>query len=128
MKRDFELIRKLLIFFENKQSPECVEVPPIDGYDDRKIKTHLVLLYDAGLLRCEPVKSSTSDRAIYVIPFEMTWDGHEFLDKVRNESVWSRIRDIMASKGGSLAFSVINQVATRFAMDTVLSSLKLNSC
>jgi len=127
MKRDFELIRKLLIFFEDKQSPECVEVPPIDGYDDGTIKTHLVLLYDAGLLRCEPVKSSTSDRVIYVIPFELTWDGHEFLDKVRNESVWSRIRDIMASKGGSLAFSVVNQLATRFATDTILSSLKLNS-
>ena len=119
MKRDFELMRKLLMFFEEKQSPEHVEVPPMDGYDDATIKTHLVLLYDAGLLRCEPVRSSTSDRVIYVIPFELTWDGHEFLDKVRNETVWSRIRDIIASKGGSVAFSVINQLATRFAMEIV---------
>ena len=28
MKRDLELIRKLLIFFEEKESPEHVEAPP----------------------------------------------------------------------------------------------------
>lgn len=119
MKRDFELIRKLLMFFEGKQSSEHIEVPPIDGYDALTIKYHLVLLHDAGLLRCEPVRSSTSDRVIYVIPFDLTWDGHEFLDKVRNETVWRRIRDVIASKGGSVAFSVVNQLATRFAMDMV---------
>jgi len=119
MKRDFELIRKLLIFFEEKQSAKHVEIPAIGGYDERAIKYHLVLLHEAGLLRCEPVRSSTSDRVIYVIPFDLTWDGHEFLDKVRNESVWRRIRKVITSKGGSLAFSVVNQLATRFAMELV---------
>ena len=76
-------------------------------------------MHEAGLVRCEPIKSKTSDRVLYVIPFDLTWDGHEFLDKVRNESVWRKIRDVITSKGGSLAFSVVNQVATRFAMDLV---------
>ncbi len=119
MKRDFELIRKLLIFFEEKESSGQVQVPPIDGYNAAAIQYHLVLLHDAGLLRCEPVKSSTSDRVIFVIPFDLTWDGHEFLDKVRNESVWRRIREVITSKGGSVAFSVINQLATRFALEAV---------
>ena len=119
MKRDFELIRKLLIFFEEKQPSAHVEIPPIDGYENPVIKYHLVLLHDAGLLRCEPVKSKTSNRVVYVIPFDLTWDGHEFLDKVRSETVWRRIREVIASKGGSLAFSVLNQLATRFAMEMV---------
>lgn len=54
MKRNFDLIRKLLFFFEEKESPQHVEVPPIDGYDESTIRYHLVLLHDAGLLRCEP--------------------------------------------------------------------------
>ena len=119
MKRDFELIRKLLIFFEEKQSASHVEVPPIDGYDQRTIKYHLILLHDADLLQCEPVRSTTSDRVIYVIPFDLTWNGHEFLDNVRNETVWKRIREVILSKGGSLAFSVINQLASRFAWELV---------
>ncbi len=119
MKRDMELIRKLLFFFDEKETPEYVQIPPIDGYDDLTIKYHLVLLYDAGLLRCEPVTSSTSDRVIYVLPFELTWDGHEFLDKIRNDSVWQRIRETIAEKGGSLAFGVVSKLATKFALEYV---------
>ena len=89
------------------------------GYDDRMIKHHLVLLHDAGLLRCEPIRSSTSDRVIHVIPFELTWDGHEFLDKIRDEGIWHKIVDHIRASGGSLAFSVINSVATKFALELV---------
>ncbi|MCL4524070.1 MAG: DUF2513 domain-containing protein [Acidobacteria bacterium] len=122
MTRDWELIRKLLIFFEEKQSPAHVEVPAIEGYNELTIKYHLVLLYDAGLLRCETVKSSTSDRVVYVIPFDLTWEGHEFLDKVKSETVWRKIQKVIASKGGALAFSVLNQLATRFALEMVKHS------
>lgn len=55
------------------------------------IKYHLVLLHDAGYLRCEPVRSSTSDRVIYVRPFDLTWQGHEFLDKIRNPRIWDEV-------------------------------------
>jgi hypothetical protein len=65
------------------------------------------------------VRSPTSDRVIYVIPFELTWQGHEYLVKVRNDSVWRRVKDVVASKGGSLTFSVVNHLATRFALELV---------
>jgi hypothetical protein len=91
MKRDLELVRKLLFLFEEKPGSNLVEVPEIPGYDEWTVKYHLVLLYDAGYLRCEPVKSTSSDRVIYVLPFELTWDGHEFLDKIRNEHVWDEV-------------------------------------
>jgi len=119
MRRDFDLIRKLLLFFEEKPTPQHVELPPIEGYDEPTIRYHLVLMHDAGLLHCEPVRSSTSDRVIYVLPFELTWEGHEFLDKIRSDGVWRKIRDVAASKGGSLAFAVINQIATRLALQAV---------
>ncbi len=80
MKRDPDLVRQLLIFFDAKSSPDLVKIPSIEGYDVLTIKYHGVLLYDAGFLRCEPVTSSTSTRVIEVWPFELTWAGHEFLD------------------------------------------------
>ena len=118
MKRDFDLIRKLLIFFEGKPTPEHVPVPPIEGYDDLSIRYHLVLMHDAGLLRCEASMSKTG-RVISVLPFELTWEGHEFLEKVRNDTVWRKVCEVITSKGGSFAFSVVNQLATRFAMEAV---------
>lgn len=120
MKRDFDLIRKLLMFFEAKPGPEHVMVPPIDGFDDLTIKYHLVLLYDAGFLRCEPVTSSTSDRVIYVLPFDLTWQGHEFLEKIRNETTWNKIKETILSKGGTFAFNIINELATRLALENII--------
>lgn len=99
MKRDLELVRKLLLFFDDKPGPAHVEIPPITGYDDSTIKYHLVLLYEAGFLQCEPVKSTTSDRVIYVLPFELTWDGHEFLDKIRNQHIWDEITAAIRERG-----------------------------
>lgn len=99
MKRDPELIRKLLLFFDEKPGAEHVEIPPIDGYDELAIKYHLVLLHGAGYLTCEPVTSSSSDRVIYVLPFELTWNGHEFLDEIRNEHVWEDVMTTVREKG-----------------------------
>lgn len=113
------MVRKLLFFFEEKVDTSHVMVPPIAGYEEVLIKYHLVLLYDAGLIRCEAVRSSTSDRVIYVVPFDLTWDGHEFLEKIRNEVTWRRILTTVRDKGGALAFSVINHLATKLAIDVV---------
>jgi hypothetical protein len=89
-----------------------VEIPRIDGYDDLTIKYHLVLLYDAGYLRCEPVKSRTSDRVIYVLSFELTWSGHEFLDEIRNPHVWDEVRaDIKKHGFVSASVDIIKRLA-----------------
>jgi hypothetical protein len=122
MQRDPDLIRALLLFFENRVEHSHVEVPRIEGYEDETILYHLVLMYQAGLLACEPIRSSTSDRIIKVIPFDLTWDGHEFLDKIRSETVWRRILGTIKGKGGSLAFAVINRLATDFAVQQVTGS------
>jgi len=112
MKRDFDLIRKLLLFFEEKPDAGHIEVPPIENYEEMEIKYHLLLLYDAGLVRCEPAKSSSGDRVIYVIPFDLTWAGHEFLDKIRNEGIWGKTKETILSKGGQLTFDTITTVTT----------------
>jgi hypothetical protein len=112
MKRDLELIRKLLLFFDEKGGHKHIEVPPIDGYDANTIKHHLVLLNDAGWLRCEPVKSKTSDRVIYVLPFELTWEGHELLDKIRNQAIWDAIHAEVKRKGfESISMDIIRGIA-----------------
>jgi len=98
MKRDLELIRKLLIFFDERPEPTAIWVPEIPGYDDPTIKYHLVLLHDAGYLRCEAQKTATG-RVISVLPFELTWSGHEFLDRVRNELIWDEVRNKIKEKG-----------------------------
>lgn len=97
-------------------------MPAIEGYSESEKKYHLILMFDAGLFQCEPVRSSTSDRVIYVLPFDLTWKGHEFLDTVRSEGVWQRIKTTLVSKGGSLAFDVVNEMAKKIALQVVEQS------
>ena len=108
MKRDFDLVRKLLLFFEDKPNVEAVQVPQIKGYPELEIKYHLVLLHEAGLLRCETVTSqSTPDRVIYVIPFSLTWQGHEFLDASRDETLWKKVTTEIKEQGLAVTFAVL---------------------
>ena len=120
MERDFELIRKLLEFFRDKDGPEYVLEPNVgDEYSASKVQYNLRLMYQAGLLNCEVERSSTSDRIIRVIPFDLTWEGHEFLAKINSEGVWPKLRAFIASKGGSVAFAVVNEMATKLALKAV---------
>nr|DAW75361.1 MAG TPA: protein of unknown function DUF2513 [Caudoviricetes sp.] len=40
----------------------------------------------------------------------LTWLGHEFLDKIRNEAAWNKIKNIVKSKGVDMSFDVIQTV------------------
>jgi len=83
------------------------------------IKYHCVLLNDAGLIFCEEVKSSTSDRPIYVIPFELTWAGHEFLDKIRSDTAWAKMKAQAQEKSLTLSFNIVNELAQRAVISTL---------
>lgn len=110
MKRDFELIRKLLFYFEDKPDPQSVKCPEIEGYDGLTIKYHLLLMAQAGLIDYEPELTKTG-RIVRVIAFNLTWDGHEFLDAIRNDGTWNRIKTFIKEKGATLSFDVIKAVA-----------------
>jgi hypothetical protein len=121
MKRDFELVRKLLMLFEEKTDSKHIEKPTIEGYDESTINYHCRLLNDAGLLRCEEVISSTSNRVIKVIPFELTWDGHEFLNKIKSDSTWEKVKQYSKDKGVVLTFSVVSAITRQWISDQLFS-------
>lgn len=119
MKRNFDLIRNLLFLFEEKAGSSKLENPAIEGFNSDEIAYHCRLLYDAGFLRCECVKSSTSDRIIHAIPFELTWDGHEFLEKIRCESTWSKIKSYAKERSLALSFDIVSEIAKKFITEVL---------
>jgi hypothetical protein len=108
MKRDLDLVRKLLVFFDEKPDDSPVPVPSINGYSELMIKNHLVLMHEAGFLRCERVRSSTDpERVIYVVPFGLTWEGHEFLQSVKDDGVWRKLNESVVKPSASWTFGII---------------------
>ncbi len=87
MLRDMELVREILLALEAKPGPEVIETVNVEGYDDLAVRYHLILLAQAKLIDYEPVLTKTG-RVIRVLAFNLSWQGYEFLDAVRDEAVW----------------------------------------
>lgn len=110
MQRDLELVRKVLFALEAKPGPEAVDSVNIDGYDDLTVRYHLLLLAQAKLIDFEPELTATG-RIIYVLAFNPSWHGYEFLDAVRSEAVWQKVKAQASDKGIALPFDVLKLLA-----------------
>lgn len=110
MKRNWDLIRKILLKLEEKaDSTSWLMSTDIQGYDFKTVAYHYKLLKNAGII--EALDISTMEEENFAA-LSLTWQGHEFLDKIRNDSVWNKVKSTVQSKSLDLSFDVIKQVAT----------------
>ena len=127
MKRDFDLVRRLLFLLEAKadMSPFLWTDPPeLEGYREEEIKYHLILLYQGGLVDGEPMRSTTSDRIIDMgAVFSLTWEGHEFLEKIRSDATWEKIKQKARSTGWNLTFQALSAIASWYLQQAVHGQL-----
>lgn len=119
MKRDLELVRKLLIHFEEKADWKHEENIKIEGYEDKLVSYHIDIMYEGGLINGEPVQSK-GGRIYDVLPFRLTWEGHEFLDSIRGGR-WEKIMKKVKEKGGDFTFELVKKLATKLAEDQLMS-------
>jgi DNA-binding transcriptional ArsR family regulator len=112
MKRDMELVLKILAYFEGRDEISVINKLEISGYDDRVVSYHLRRMYEAGLLDAEAITSSTTeDRLIRVYPFGLTWEGHEFFDSMRYKTVGQKVRERLGNSLSEVPFSLIKELA-----------------
>lgn len=105
MKRDMELVRKILLKVEESDEQTFSGKFRVDGYDDILVTCHVQLLQEAGLLQANVVETQIGPTAAFVD--RLTWAGHEFLDAARNETVWERTMSFLKTKGGSVPMEVL---------------------
>jgi hypothetical protein len=122
VKRDLDLVRKLLIYFNDKPDDSMENAPnnplAINGYSDNLVSYHLLIMDEAGLLRCErSVSSTTEGRLIRVYPFSLTWAGHEFLSAAIDETTWNKAKGVSLEKAGVLSFEIIKDLLILMAKD-----------
>ena len=112
MERDWDLIRHLLLEIEKKQDTRPVDLT-IESHPASTVTYHLELLAAAGLI--EGIR--TAGDAYY--PRGLTWQGHDFLDAIRDETVWNKTKRIMKEKVGSLSFDVLKTLASSVAKEVL---------
>lgn len=104
MRLDRDLVRDLLFALEAKQDFQIRtrdELIP-EGRERDEVGYALLKMYEAGFITGEVIRSSTTpERIIEVMPFELTFKGHEFLDTVRDNEVWRRTKQGVEKAGGA---------------------------
>jgi hypothetical protein len=107
-----DLIRKLLLTIELHPFTAALENPRIEGYEAETVDHHVHLLWKAGLVDAEDIGYTGAHRA--AAARALTWDGHEALAALRNETVWARTKELLAKAGGasvSIMLDLAKQVA-----------------
>lgn len=107
MKRDMDLIRKILLDLEQSDIARYKQME-LEGYDGSAIGYHCYLLAQAGLIEASDA-SSNSHLLPHFIPLYLTWDGHEFLNGVKDPSAWEKVKRTAAPAGG-FVFSLAKEI------------------
>lgn len=108
-----ECVRDLLLAIEenlginDKVSIDDFELPNY-SYDEL-IYTALKLI-EAGFINGD--SSKMIDGSIFVYVSSLTWDGHKFLDNIRDNEVWRKTKSIV-SKFSSVSLGIISNVAAQ---------------
>lgn len=115
VKRDMDLIRNLLIKVEEVYEPGAGSINfskiRIDGYDDKVIAEHLLLMKEAGLIRNINVKQYVTGSTMLSIG-NLTNEGYDTLEKFRNDTVWNKTKEIARDKGLPMLIDIFSQVAS----------------
>lgn len=109
MKRDLDLVRTILKEMENGtfdewQSKE-VEREKADK-EEKRLVQHLELMIERGLIEGEVLKDRTGCARGAAVS-RIKWEGYEFLEATRNETLWNKAKGEVIQRTGSLAFDAV---------------------
>ena len=109
MKRDLDLIRKIILAAEDLPTGTVLSEIKIDGYTDEQIGYHCYLAADAGLAKGMNM-TTLADRSPRWRILNLTSAGHDFADAARNETTWRKATGIVKEKAGTATIEIVKEV------------------
>lgn len=103
MKRDLDLVKKILLALE-EQEHLTVDFT-IPNYDKRMVSYHIMIMEQADLLEAQVNKYL--DGEVEALPKRLTWQGHEWLDLARNNTVWEKVKKKLEEKAVGVSFEIM---------------------
>ncbi len=109
MKCDRNLVRKMLLEIENQESGYAPVNIVIEDHNQEQIRYHAYIMTQGGLIEsmnCTNLNSNSPQ----AIPKNLTWEGHEFIEAARNDTLWKKAMNMVNEKGGSITISALSQL------------------
>lgn len=122
MKRDADLYRCLLLDIEASDAP-LTQAHEVEGFTEEQVAYHLAQIVEGGLaVGPDPRYPSTGVRThipLSVIARRLTPAGHDFIDNLRDETVWKAVKSRMGKAGSTVALEVIKALAQTVVRETL---------
>ncbi len=99
-----DLVRKILIDVEAKDDGRA-KVYEFKS-ETVELRHHVNLLIKAELLEQVSVISSADRKKVH-----LTWDGHDFLDAIKDQNIWNQTKTKLTDVGGAASLEVVKAVA-----------------
>lgn len=116
MKRNMDLCRLILFKIEDEYKSTALSHLQIDGYNIEIIAYHCDLLFEAGLIKSYK-PTYASDKIYFFSVGALTWEGHDFLDKIRENTMWNRTKNRIKENALPMTLEVIKTIATSLIND-----------
>lgn len=94
-----DLIRAILIEAEKFPLDSSIHDISVEGYTEDAITYHVQLAHEAGLIDAIDL---TTTQGVCWKPMRLTYQGHEFLDAARSDTVWNKAKGMLLSATGTL--------------------------
>lgn len=79
-------------------------------------------MVEAGLIEAT-IQSGGNDPYYFVRARRLTWEGNDYLDAIRSESVWGETKQAISDSVGSVSFDVVKEVARAIALKAISAGL-----
>ena len=119
MKLDINCIREILLYLESLpygQTTTPDKMASLDSfhYSKNEIQYNSLKLYEGEYIIVLQVNFIDSAMPIMAEITDITFAGHQFLESIRNDEIFSKAKQI-SSKVGNMSLSIIQSIANGFA-------------
>lgn len=123
MKRNWETIRELLNKVEECTLPtDAVKLSDFSQDRHAEISYHMALLIEAGLVNGQML-GTLGPSVKEFFARRLTWEGHEFIDAIRSDTVWQKTKKIFIEQGISMTFELVKSVAKDAATSLIKAAI-----
>jgi hypothetical protein len=114
MKRDMNTVREILLKISDApaKADQSILVDERSPEEEKKILYHVALLNDAGLITGEALSGLDMETPIWT-DLDLTWEGHDFLDAVRDPTLWQKTKEGVEQAEG-FTFELLKALAKGF--------------
>lgn len=116
MKRDLELLRHILMTIESSQKARIfIEDLITPEYNAKAVSYHICLLIDNNYIVATPRKVLGCPYTQFIIN-RMTNLGHDYLDSIRDDTIWKQTQEQISKVASSVSLDVIKTVAGKITL------------